>query len=70
VIKILKIIKNPNNEIYKSVTQAVKDNSGYCPCLIQKNENSKCMCKDFREQNYKGECHCGRYVKIYCKGEI
>jgi len=61
---VLKIIKNPNNEIYKSVTQAVKNNDGYCPCLIQKNENSKCICKEFREQDFEGECHCGRYVKI------
>jgi len=64
VIKILKIIKNPNYKIYESVKQSVKGNGGYCPCLIQKNEDTKCMCKSFREQNHVGECHCGLYVKI------
>ena len=59
----LKIIKNPNNEIYESVTQAVKDNDGYCCCLLERNSNTKCPCKDFLEQDYEGECHCGRYIK-------
>ena len=59
----LKIIKNPNNEIYESVTQAVKDNDGYCCCLLERNSDTKCPCKDFLEQDYEGECHCGRYIK-------
>ena len=48
----LKIIKNPNNEIYESVTQAVKDNNGYCCCLLERNSNTKCPCKDFLEQDF------------------
>ena len=59
----LKIIKNPNNEIYESVTQAVKDNDGYCCCLLERNSNTKCPCKDFLEQYYEGFCHCMRYIK-------
>ena len=27
------------------MTQAVKDNENYCPCLALKNEDTKCMCK-------------------------
>lgn len=60
----LKIIPNPNKEEYDEISQAVKDNSGYCPCLLEKSENSKCICKDFREQTIEGFCHCGRYQKI------
>ena len=59
----LKIIKNPNNEIYENVTQAVKDNDGYCPCLTIRNSDTKCPCKDFLDQDYEGSCHCGRYIK-------
>lgn len=59
----MKIIPNPDKEIYNQVTQAVKDNEGYCPCELEKNENTKCMCKNFREQTKPGECHCGRFVK-------
>lgn len=60
---LVKIIQNPDKEIYNQVTQAVKDNDGYCPCELEKNENTKCMCKNFRGQTEPGECHCGRFVK-------
>lgn len=60
----MKIIKNPDNDIYEKVTQAVKDSGGYCPCELTRTENTKCICKSFREQNETGECHCGRYVKV------
>lgn len=60
----LKIIKNPDTEIYNEVTQAVKDNDGYCPCMLKKIEDTKCPCKKFREQTTEGECCCGRYLKV------
>lgn len=60
----LKTKKNPNEEIYESVTKAVKENEGFCPCMITKNSDTKCPCKEFREQTTEGECHCGRYVKV------
>ena len=44
------------------IRQALKDNDGYCPCRLEKTEDTKCMCKDFIEQEY-GPCHCGLYVK-------
>ena len=60
----LKIIKNPDEQTYKQVTQAVKDNSGYCPCKLEKNEDTHCPCKEFREDDKTGFCHCGRYYKV------
>lgn len=59
----LKIRKNPDTKIYETVTQKVKDNDGYCPCMIEKSNDTKCICKDFKEQDSEGECHCGRYFK-------
>ena len=56
----LKIRQVPNTD---NIKQAVKDNEGYCPCRILKNENTKCMCKEFREME-EGVCHCGLYEKI------
>ncbi len=47
-----------------SVAELVKQNDGYCPCLIQKTPDTKCMCKDFREQQTQGPCHCGRFEKV------
>ncbi len=60
----LKIIKNPDNSIYEEVTRLVNENDGYCPCVHEKNDETKCICKAFREQQTVGECHCGRYCKI------
>ena len=60
----LKIIPNPNPEKYNEMTQAVKDNGGYCPCLVEQSKDTVCVCKEFKEQSIEGECHCGRYVKI------
>lgn len=40
----------------------IKENGGYCPCAVLHNEDTKCMCKAFREQD-EGECHCGLYIK-------
>ena len=33
----LKIMPNPNKEIYNDVTKSVKDNAGFCPCELLKN---------------------------------
>ncbi len=60
----LKIIKNPDKKIYEEVTQKVKENGGYCPCMINKTEDTKCICKEFRSSAEQGECHCGRFVKV------
>ncbi len=60
----LKIIKNPDSNVYDEIAQFVKDNNGYCPCIPDKTEDTKCICKAFREQQFAGECHCGRYCKV------
>lgn len=51
----------PNSE---EIAQLIKDNDGYCPCRISKNEDTKCPCLEFREQDNPGVCHCGRYCKV------
>ena len=40
----------------------LKETGGYCPCKIEKTPDTKCPCKEFRDQK-KGECHCGLYRK-------
>lgn len=54
---------NKNKKLVAEIRQRIKDNNGYCPCRLLKNEDTKCICKEFREQE-EGECHCGLYVKI------
>ena len=48
-----------------SVADLVASNGGYCPCSTVKDEDTLCMCKEFREQE-EGLCHCGRYEKVVC----
>lgn len=52
-----------NKELVGDIRARLKANDGYCPCAIVKNEDTKCICKAFMEQE-EGECHCGLYVKI------
>lgn len=55
---------NPDFIHRKEIEEAIKENDGYCCCAIDKNEDTKCICKDFREQDHFGFCHCGRYYKV------
>lgn len=59
----MKIITNENKELVEKIRQKLKENNGYCPCSPIKSQDTKCMCRNFREQE-EGECHCGLYVKI------
>lgn len=51
---------NPEIQIVKLIQRGLEKKGGYCPCLILKNEDTKCPCKDVRETY---ECRCGLFVK-------
>jgi hypothetical protein len=55
-------------EVDPSIKKLVDDNGGYCPCAVLKNADTRCVCKEFREQQTPGLCHCGRYEKVYADG--
>ena len=57
------IYVNEDKEIVRKVTNKLKENGWYCPCAIQKNEDTKCMCLDFRTREKPGYCHCGLFYK-------
>lgn len=63
----MKIRLNEDAEIVKTVKDGLKANGGYCPCRLEKSEDTKCMCKEFKEQiadpNFEGYCHCMLYYK-------
>lgn len=61
----MKIVENPDKEYVTKIRRKLKENNGYCPCRVLKNEDTKCMCKEFREmieRKEPGMCHCGLYV--------
>lgn len=59
----MKIVLNEDKKLVKEIKARLRDNNGYCPCRTQKTSETKCICKEFREQE-EGECHCGLYIKI------
>ena len=62
---------NENEEIVKTIKEGLKAKGGYCPCRVEKTEEFKCICKEFKEQiadpDFEGYCHCMLYYKS--KGE-
>lgn len=48
----------------ESLVTAIADNDGHCPCQWPKTDDTKCKCRDFREQKEPGPCHCGLYIKV------
>lgn len=58
---------NPDKELVRKIKEGLKQKDGYCPCRLEKNEDNKCMCKEFRQQiknpEFTGYCHCMLYYK-------
>ena len=46
----MKITLNPDTEIVASVKEGLKAKDGYCPCRMERTPDTKCMCKEFRDQ--------------------
>lgn len=63
----MKITLNPDAEVVKTVKDGLMHTGGYCPCRIERTEENKCMCKEFKAQvndpDFKGYCHCMLYYK-------
>ena len=63
----MKIRLNENKEIADMVKEGLKARGGYCPCRREMTEDTKCMCKEFREQiadpEFEGYCNCMLYYK-------
>lgn len=69
----MKIILNPDKDIVAIARQQLKETGGHCPCALVHTEDTKCMCKEFRDQignNMAGECHCGLYVAVGEENEV
>ena len=58
---------NEDTELVAQIKEGLKRKGGYCPCRLQKTEDTKCICKEFREQiadpEFEGYCHCLLYYK-------
>ena len=49
------------------IREGLREKGGYCPCRREMTEDTKCMCKEFRDQiadpDFEGFCHCMLYYK-------
>ena len=58
---------NQDAEVVKTVKEGLTRTGGSCPCRLQRTEENKCICKEFREQmadpDFEGYCHCMLYYK-------
>lgn len=58
---------NEDAEIVQTVREGLKRTGGYCPCRLERTEETKCICREFRDQiadpDYEGYCHCMLYYK-------
>lgn len=56
--------ENPDKNYLAEVTEAIRLNHNYCCCATEKTPDTMCMCKEFREENSAGFCHCERFYKV------
>ena len=58
---------NSDPEVVGSIREGLKRTGGYCPCRVDRTEDTKCICREFREQmadpDFEGYCHCLLYYK-------
>jgi ferredoxin-thioredoxin reductase catalytic subunit len=58
---------NPDKEVVERIREGLKKKGGYCPCRLEKTEDNKCICKEFKDQmndpEFEGFCHCRLYYK-------
>ena len=70
----MKVTLNPDKDIVAEIRSKLKENKEkygkqYCPCVLPNNHNEDtvCMCKEFRDQikdpDFEGFCHCMLYYK-------
>lgn len=58
---------NDDKAVVQSVQEGLRRTGGYCPCRLQRIEENKCMCEEFKAQikdpDFEGFCHCMLYYK-------
>ncbi len=58
---------NEDKSVVDAIREGLAKKGGYCPCRLEKTPDTKCMCKEFRDQiadpDFEGYCHCMLYYK-------
>ena len=62
----MKVHITTDYELKAQIQKKLKENDGYCPCVINSKGKPeyKCMCQPFLNDTPAGQaCHCGLYIK-------
>ena len=63
----MRIRATKDEELKAEIRKALEENDGYCPCRTERTPETKCMCKEFKDQiadpDFEGFCHCMLYYK-------
>ena len=63
----MSVTLNENKEVVARIKEGLKKKGGYCPCRLEKRDDFKCLCKEFRDQiadpDFEGFCHCMLFYK-------
>lgn len=58
---------NEDPQVVQTVREGLAATGGYCPCRVERTEENKCICQEFRRQiadpDFEGYCHCMLYYK-------
>ena len=58
---------NEDKELVAAIKEGLKKTGGYCPCRVERTEENKCICQEFKAQmadpDFEGYCHCMLYYK-------
>ena len=58
---------NEDTRVVEEIRTGLAKRGGHCPCMLEQNDDTLCMCKDFREKirdpHFYGYCHCMLYYK-------
>ncbi len=66
----IKIRVSSDKAQVEKIRKLLRENEGFCPCQVVKDQDSRCMCTDFLnkvKEGYIGPCHCGLYESVEIK---
>ena len=60
---------NEDKKLVEMLKEGLRKKDGYCPCRLEKIEENKCICKEFREQIADPDFECFFHCKFYYKSK-
>lgn len=58
------VIENPDKNHVNKIREKLKERKGHCPCTLFDDDSNICPCKEFREKQDEGYCHCKLFMRV------